>query len=62
MIDADGSLLGVYRKMHIPDDPLYYEKFYFTPGDTGFKAWRTTPRHDRRAGVLGPVVSRRPRG
>jgi N-carbamoylputrescine amidase len=41
VIDADGSLLGVYRKMHIPDDPLYYEKFYFTPGDTGFRAWRT---------------------
>ena len=41
IIDADGSLLGVYRKMHIPDDPLYYEKFYFTPGDTGFRAWRT---------------------
>src|SRR6201996_9347920 len=41
VIDADGSLLGVYRKMHIPDDPLYYEKFYFTPGDTGFKAWQT---------------------
>ena len=41
VIDADGSLLGIYRKMHIPDDPLYYEKFYFTPGDTGFRAWRT---------------------
>jgi N-carbamoylputrescine amidase len=41
VIDADGSLLGIYRKMHIPDDPLYYEKFYFTPGDTGFKAWQT---------------------
>lgn len=41
IIDADGKLLGVYRKMHIPDDPLYYEKFYFTPGDTGFKAWKT---------------------
>jgi N-carbamoylputrescine amidase len=41
IIDADGSLLGVYRKMHIPDDPLYYEKFYFTPGDLGFKAWQT---------------------
>ena len=41
IIDADGSLLGVYRKMHIPDDPLYYEKFYFTPGDTGFRAWKT---------------------
>ena len=41
VIDADGSLLGVYRKMHIPDDPLFYEKFYFTPGDLGFKAWQT---------------------
>jgi N-carbamoylputrescine amidase len=41
VIDADGSLLGVYRKMHIPDDPLFYEKFYFTPGDTGFRAWQT---------------------
>jgi N-carbamoylputrescine amidase len=41
VIDADGSILGVYRKMHIPDDPLYYEKFYFTPGDTGFRAWKT---------------------
>jgi N-carbamoylputrescine amidase len=41
IIDADGSLLGIYRKMHIPDDPLFYEKFYFTPGDTGFKAWQT---------------------
>ena len=41
VIDADGSLMGVYRKMHIPDDPLYYEKFYFTPGDTGFRTWKT---------------------
>lgn len=41
VIDADGSILGLYRKMHIPDDPLYYEKFYFTPGDTGFRAWKT---------------------
>jgi N-carbamoylputrescine amidase len=41
VIDADGTLMGVYRKMHIPDDPLYYEKFYFTPGDTGFRAWKT---------------------
>jgi N-carbamoylputrescine amidase len=41
VIDADGQLLGRYRKMHIPDDPLYYEKFYFTPGDTGFRAWQT---------------------
>jgi N-carbamoylputrescine amidase len=36
-----GQVLGIYRKMHIPDDPLYYEKFYFTPGDTGFRAWDT---------------------
>ena len=36
-----GQILGIYRKMHIPDDPLYYEKFYFTPGDTGFRAWDT---------------------
>jgi N-carbamoylputrescine amidase len=41
ILDADGSLLGIYRKMHIPDDPLFYEKFYFTPGDLGFRAWRT---------------------
>jgi N-carbamoylputrescine amidase len=41
VIDADGSILGIYRKMHIPDDPLYYEKFYFTPGDTGFRSWQT---------------------
>jgi N-carbamoylputrescine amidase len=41
IIDADGSMLGVYRKMHIPDDPLFYEKFYFTPGDTGFRTWNT---------------------
>ncbi len=41
IIDADGKLLGIYRKMHIPDDPLFYEKFYFTPGDTGFRAWQT---------------------
>jgi len=41
VIDADGAILGLYRKMHIPDDPLYYEKFYFTPGDTGFRAWNT---------------------
>ncbi|MBX3749465.1 MAG: carbon-nitrogen hydrolase [Opitutaceae bacterium] len=41
IIDADGSFLGIYRKMHIPDDPLFYEKFYFTPGDTGFRAWDT---------------------
>jgi N-carbamoylputrescine amidase len=42
VIDADGTVLGVYRKMHIPDDPLFYEKYYFTPGDTtGFKVWKT---------------------
>ena len=49
IIDADGSLLGIYRKMHIPDDPLFYEKFYFTPGDTGFRAWQT--KHGK-VGVL----------
>jgi N-carbamoylputrescine amidase len=41
IIDADGKLLGIYRKMHIPDDPLYYEKFYFAPGDLGFRSWST---------------------
>ena len=41
VIDADGSLLGVYRKTHIPDDHYYQEKFYFTPGDTGFLTWQT---------------------
>jgi N-carbamoylputrescine amidase len=41
VVDADGTLLGKYRKMHIPDDPLFYEKFYFTPGDLGFRAWQT---------------------
>lgn len=41
IIDADGSVLGLYRKSHIPDGPGYQEKFYFTPGDTGFKVWQT---------------------
>ncbi len=41
VFDADGSTAGIYRKMHIPDDPLYYEKFYFTPGDLGFSAFET---------------------
>jgi N-carbamoylputrescine amidase len=41
IIDTDGKLLGKYRKMHIPDDPLYHEKFYFAPGDLGFQAWMT---------------------
>ncbi len=50
IIDADGSLLGIYRKAHIPDDPLFYEKFYFTPGDTGFKTWRT------RYGKIGVLI------
>ena len=49
VIDADGTLLGVYRKMHIPDDPLYFEKYYFTPGDLGFRAW---PTKFGRIGVL----------
>ena len=42
VIDADGSLRGLYRKMHIPDDPLYYEKYYFTPGDLGFLTFDTS--------------------
>jgi N-carbamoylputrescine amidase len=50
VIDADGTLLGIYRKMHIPDDPLYYEKFYFTPGDLGFRAWQT------RYGRIGVLI------
>ena len=45
IIDADGAELGLYRKMHIPDDPAYYEKFYFAPGDLGFKAFTT--KHGR---------------
>lgn len=48
--DADGSTAGLYRKMHIPDDPLYYEKFYFTPGDLGFRSM------DTQAGKLGACV------
>lgn len=47
VIDADGSLLGTYRKAHIPESPGYHEKFYFSPGDTGFKVWKT------RFGTLG---------
>ncbi len=50
IIDADGSLLGLYRKMHVPDDPLYCEKFYFTPGDLGFRAWQT------RFGKIGVLI------
>ncbi len=50
VFDADGSLAGMYRKMHIPDDPLYYEKFYFTPGDLGFRAF------DTRYGRVGVCV------
>ena len=49
VIDVDGSLVGKYRKMHIPDDPLYYEKFYFTPGDMGFQTFQT---HYAKIGVL----------
>ena len=41
MIDADGKVMGVYRKSHIPDGPGYQEKYYFTPGDTGFRIWQT---------------------
>ena len=50
VLDADGSLLGTYRKMHIPDDPLYYEKFYFSPGDLG------VPNFDTRYGRIGVLV------
>jgi N-carbamoylputrescine amidase len=50
ILDADGTLRGTYRKMHIPDDPLYYEKFYFTPGDLGFRAF------DTKAGRVGTLV------
>ena len=50
VLDADGSFLGKYRKMHIPDDPLYYEKFYFTPGDLGF------PNFDTRYGRIGVQI------
>ena len=50
VMDADGSLLGIYRKMHIPDDPLYHEKFYFTPGDLGFRVW------DTRFGKIGVLI------
>ena len=47
VVDADGSVLGIYRKSHIPDGPGYEEKFYFRPGDTGFRAWKT------KAGTIG---------
>ena len=50
IIDADGRYVGKYRKMHIPDDPQYYEKFYFTPGDLGFLAW------DTKVGRIGVLV------
>jgi N-carbamoylputrescine amidase len=50
VLDADGSLAGKYRKMHIPDDPLYYEKFYFTPGDLGF------PNFNTKYGRIGVLV------
>jgi len=50
ILDASGEIAGLYRKMHIPDDPAYYEKFYFTPGDTGFKAF------DTRFGRIGTLI------
>lgn len=50
IIDVDGKSAGLYRKMHIPDDPLFYEKFYFTPGDLGFKAF------DTRFGKIGTLI------
>lgn len=57
VLDQDGTLAGLYRKMHIPDDPGYYEKFYFTPGDIGFRAGGNIGRHAGHIGVLGSVVS-----
>ena len=59
VLGTDGEIAGIYRKMHIPDDPLYFEKFYFTPGDLGFQQFRHAVRPHRRAGLLGPVVSGR---
>ena len=50
VFDADGSCLGIYRKMHIPDDPAYYEKFYFAPGDQGFKSFQT------QFGAVAPLI------
>ena len=50
MIDADGRIVGLYRKMHIPDDPAYYEKFYFAPGDLGFRVF------DTQVGRIGTLV------
>ncbi len=50
ILDADGTIAGTYRKMHIPDDPKFYEKFYFAPGDTGFRAW------DTRYGRIGVLI------
>ena len=58
VLDADGAYLGKYRKMHIPDDPGYYEKFYFTPGDLGYKVFDTKFARNRGVDLLGSVVSR----
>ncbi len=45
VIEADGTIAGLYRKMHIPDDPLFFEKYYFSPGDTGFRTFKTSKGH-----------------
>src|SRR5215469_10530344 len=58
LIGTDGAIKGIYRKMHIPDDPLYYEKYYFTPGDR-FQGIRYRSGSHRNLGVLGSVVSGR---
>ena len=50
LFDADGTRLGIYRKAHIPDGPGYQEKFYFSPGDTGFRVWKT------RYGCVGAAI------
>ena len=57
IIDATGELLGIYRKMHIPDDPHFYEKFYFTPGDLGFQSLEDKIWENWCADLLGPMVS-----
>ena len=58
VVDADGAVLGTYRKSHIPDGPGYSEKYYFNGGDTGFRVWADGVRHHRRRDLLGPVVPR----
>ena len=58
VIDADGSIVDTYRKMHIPDDPYFYEKFYFTPGDKGFRSFSHSLWMFGDSHLLGPMVPR----